>query len=164
MDNNTTLLIVLFVIISIACPIIMLIKNSITKSYINETIDELANNTLEITPEEFMKLRSTKLSSSRYEGYYALKKNFAGIYILHNKTKDKYYVGQSKTVLNRVNNHFTGKGNGDVYFDYRSGDQFTIKMISLENSGFPDLDSLERNAIARYDAFNKGYNKTRGNN
>jgi hypothetical protein len=40
--------------------------------------------------------------------------NFAGVYILHNKSKDLYYVGQGKQVLNRVYSHFTGKGNGDV--------------------------------------------------
>ena len=60
--------------------------------------------------------------------------------------------------------HFTGKGNGDVYYDYKSGDQFTIKMISLENSGFYDLNSLEKSAISKYNAYYKGYNKTRGNN
>ena len=92
-----------------------------------------------------------------------LPKNFAGIYILHNVTKDKYYVGQSKSVLNRVNMYFTGKGNGDVYFDYRLGDQFTIRMISLENSGFSSLNSLGKNAIAKYHAYTRGYNKTRGN-
>lgn len=130
---------------------------------LNNTIDALASNNLEMTPEEFMAFRSTKLHNRKYEGYYALGKNFAGIYILHNETKNKYYVGQSKAVLNRVNMHFTGKGNGDVYFDYRAGDQFSIRMVSLQNSGFASLDELERSAIARYNAYYNGYNKTRGN-
>lgn len=47
-----------------------------------------------------------------------------------------YYVGQGKSVFQRVNNHFTSHGNGDVYADYKYGDEFTIKMIALENSGF----------------------------
>lgn len=135
----------------------------IKKEELDEIIDNLANESIEMTPEEFMKLREEKLYGRKYEGYYALKRNFAGIYILHNETKDKFYVGQSKTVLNRVNMHFTGKGNGDVYFDYRSGDVFKIKMIALENSGFSDLNSLERNAIAKYNAYYNGYNKTKGN-
>lgn len=74
-----------------------------------------------------------------------------------------YYVGQGKKVFQRVNNHFTGHGNGDVYADYKYGDKFTIKMIALENSGFTTLNELERNTIAPYDAYAKGYNKTRGN-
>ena len=35
-------------------------------------------------------------------------------------------------IFDRVNAHFTGKGNGDVYADYKYGDEFIIKMISLE--------------------------------
>lgn len=74
-----------------------------------------------------------------------------------------YYVGQGKKVFQRVNNHFTGHGNGDVYADYKYGDKFTIKMIALSKSGFSTLNELERNTIRTYDAFSKGYNKTRGN-
>lgn len=66
-------------------------------------------------------------------------------------------MGQGKAVLDRVNHHFSGRGNGDVYADYKYGDFFTIKMIKLENSGFYTLNELERNTIAYYDAYNKGY-------
>lgn len=83
------------------------------KYKLDKRIDELANNALELSPEEFMTLRRTSLGGNRKS--YTLTKNFAGVYIIFNKTKDMYYVGQSKTVLNRVNAHFNGKGNGDVY-------------------------------------------------
>ena len=94
---------------------------------------------------------------------YALTQNFEGVYILHNTDKDLYYVGQGKKILDRVNNHFTGKGNGDVYADWKYGDNFTIRMIALDNSGFDTLNQLERHTISYYDAYSKGYNKTRGN-
>lgn len=132
------------------------------KGKINQQIDDLANNVLEMTPEEFMKMRATSFGG-RGRPSYALTKNFAGVYILFNQSKNMYYVGQGKQVLNRVNAHFTGKGNGDVYADYKYGDSFTIKMIALENSGFDTLNELERHTIARYNAFSNGYNKTRGN-
>lgn len=132
------------------------------KEKINQQIDDLANNVLEMTPEEFMKMRATSFGG-RGRASYALTKNFAGVYILFNQSKNMHYVGQGKQVLNRVNAHFTGKGNGDVYADYKYGDSFTIKMIALENSGFDTLNELERHTIARYNAFSKGYNKTRGN-
>ena len=74
-----------------------------------------------------------------------------------------YYVGQGKKVFQRVNNHFTGHGNGDVYADYKYGDDFTIKMIALETSGFKTLNELERNTIMTYNAYSRGYNKTKGN-
>lgn len=89
--------------------------------------------------------------------------DFAGIYIIYNKTRNMYYIGQSKNVFKRVNGHFTGKGNGDVYADYKYGNQFTISMIALEGSGFSTLNALEKNAISTYNAYSKGYNKTKGN-
>lgn len=142
--------------------VIIVVYSVYKKQKINKQIDGLANNILEMTPEEFMKMRKTSFGG-RGRPSYALTKNFAGVYILFNKTKNMYYVGQGKQVLNRVNAHFTGKGNGDVYADYKYGDIFTIKMIALENSGFQSLNDLERNTIRRYNAYSKGYNKTRGN-
>ena len=132
------------------------------KSKIKKQIRGLSNNTLEMTPEEFFRMRKTSFGG-RGRPSYALTQNFAGVYILHNKTKNMYYVGQGQQILNRVNAHFTGKGNGDVYADYKYGDVFTIRMIALKNSGFSTLNELERNTIMTYNSFATGYNKTRGN-
>ena len=132
------------------------------KEKIKAQIKGLAENTLEMTAEEFFIMRKTSLGGRRSMKY-DITQNFAGVYILFNSTKNMYYVGQGKEVLNRVNAHFTGKGNGDVYADYKYGDKFTIKMISLEKSGYATLNELERNTIMAYDAFASGYNKTRGN-
>lgn len=158
MDNYMVLIISSYVLISIGIITFRILK----KRKINKQIDELANNTSEMTPEEFMEMRSVSFGGKGRPSY-ALTKNFAGVYILYNKTKNMYYVGQGKQILNRVNSHFTGKGNGDVYADYKYGDSFSIKMIALENSGFNSLNELERNTITRYNAFSNGYNKTRGN-
>lgn len=86
-----------------------------------------------------------------------------GVYIIHNKTKDMYYVGQATRLYFRVNQHFTGHGNGDVYADYKYGDEFTIKLIKLTESGYDDLDKLEKAKIREYNAYTNGYNKTAGN-
>ena len=125
-------------------------------------VKKLAKGAIEITPQEFLKLRKQTKGNRNHKGAMT-KNNFEGIYILYNQTKNMYYVGQAKKVLGRVNNHFTGKGNGDVYADYKYGDSFTIKMIPLKGSGFSTLNSLEKNAIASYNSYAKGYNKTRGN-
>ncbi len=132
------------------------------KQHIKRQIRGLANNTLEMTPEEFFSMRNASFGGKGSPSF-ALTMNFAGVYILFNSTKNMYYVGQGKEILNRVNSHFTGKGNGDVYADYKYGDKFTIKMIALNGSGFHTLNDLERNTILTYDAFSSGYNKTRGN-
>ena len=121
---------------------------------IKKQIQSLAASSLEISTVQFFNLRKTHIASIY---------NFSGVYILYNKTKNMYYVGQGKKVFDRINAHFSGRGNGDVYADYKYGDTFTIKMIALENSRFSTLNELERNTIMTYGAFLRGYNKTRGN-
>ena len=132
----------------------------IRRSQINKQVQELSQNAIELTPEQFMRLRSVSLGKRKG---YRLTGNYSGVYIIHNKTKNLYYVGQGKQVLNRVCAHFTGRGNGDVYADYKYGDQFTIRTIALKSSGFSSLNELERYCISYYNAYNRGYNKTRGN-
>ena len=104
-----------------------------------------------LTPEEFFALREET------EG------DFVGVYIIYNATKRLYYVGQAKRVLFRVNQHFTGHGNGDVYADYVYRDRFCIKLLKLTESGYDDLDALERDKIKEYHALTIGYNRNAGN-
>ena len=132
------------------------------KEIVKAQVRGLANNSLKMSPKEFLAMRKETLGG-RGSPSLALEYDFAGVYILYNKTKKMYYIGQAQSILNRVNAHFTGKGNGDVYADYKYGDTFTIKMIKLSKSGFKSLNALERHIIETYDAFAKGYNKTRGN-
>ncbi len=156
----------------IAVPVIIFVLGVLTiavcalhssrKKKIRAQINGLAKCAVEMTPEQFIEMRKTNFGG-KGKPYYALKKNFAGVYILYNKTKGKYYVGQATKVLNRINSHFTGKGNGDVYADYKYGDEFTIKAIALKKSGYKSLNDLERDTIATFNAFAEGYNKTRGN-
>lgn len=104
-----------------------------------------------ISPSEFFKLRKT------------IQGDVVGVYILLNINKCKHYVGQAKRVYFRVNQHFTGKGNPEVYADFMYGNNFRIKIIRLGDSGYYDLDKLEKDMIAKYDAYHSGYNKTVGN-
>ena len=68
------------------------------------------------------------------------------------------YVGQSETVCQRVRNHLTGHGNGDVYCDIRNGETVYIKIISCPPS---EMNNLEKRLIDIFDA-TKSYNKTAG--
>lgn len=87
----------------------------------------------------------------------------AGTYVLCNQEEHKHYVGQATSFQRRLHQHFTGKGNPDVYFDYRSGKPFTIYLFPLNGSRFANLNDQERHYIAKYNAFKNGYNKTHGN-
>ena len=87
----------------------------------------------------------------------------AGTYVLYNQQDDKYYVGQATSFQRRLHQHFTGKGNPDVYFYYRLGKPFTVYIFPLTGSRFATLNDQERHYIAKYKAFEEGYNKTHGN-
>jgi len=143
----------------VAFYILIILYSVIRQRRIKKRIINLTNNALELTPAQFQKLKSERAGRKQIINSY----DCPGVYILYNKTKNMYYVGQGKKVINRVSQHFTGHGNGDVYADWKYGNDFTIRIIKLEGSGFGTLNALERNTIATYNAFSKGYNKTRGN-
>lgn len=130
------------------------------KAKIRKQIRGLMSNTITMTPKQFQQMRNKRFKGNKH---YASDYNFAGIYVLHNTSKKMYYIGQGKNVLDRVNSHFAGRGNGDVYADYKYGDKWTIQMLALDNSDFYTLNDLERHAIEFYNSYHKGYNKTRGN-
>lgn len=109
-----------------------------------------------LTPKQFLSLRQS------YRGQ-MWNLDFAGVYVIYNTDKKMYYVGQSIHVPSRVNAHFTGKGNGDVYADYKYGDRFELRMVKLKGSGYDKLDDLERELIEMYHCCERGYNRKKGN-
>lgn len=96
-------------------------------------------------------------------------RKFKGVYIIRNRELDKTYVGQSKDVLKRITEHFTGTTPKNIIFaeDYYQSaykakeDLFEVKMEELMTKD--ELDDRERELIFEYDAFNSGYNGTSGN-
>lgn len=75
-----------------------------------------------------------------------------GIFIVHNATKDLYYVGQSAKAIDRAAIQFLGRGNCDVYADYKYGDSFSVRIIPLSESGYESLNELKRAAIQALEA------------
>ena len=130
-------------------------RQRIQKSLRSATL-EIANSARTLSPEEFFTIRN------QYKGT-LYNFDFMGCYILHNLKNDKYYIGQAVHVPQRVAAHLTGRGNGDVYADYRNGDSFEIRMIDITTTKYKRLNDLERALIFTYHAYSKGYNKTRGN-
>ena len=119
-------------------------------------VQSIADGGTAVTPEQFFKIRES------YKGHLH-DFDFMGCYVIHNLTKNMFYVGQATHVPQRVNNHFTGKGNGDVYADYKYGNQFEIRLVNIMDTEYSRLDDLERDLINAFDAYDHGYNKTRGN-
>lgn len=139
--------------------LILLIRRRKPKKERQASVRRLVKNATEMSPDKFFTLRNTCFGTKTLGSSY----NFAGVYIIYNKNTKKYYVGQAKHIFSRVNNHLTGKGNGDVYADFVYGDKFTVRLIELQGSGFKTLNQLERCVISYFDAYEKGYNKTKGN-
>ena len=92
-----------------------------------------------------------------------------GVYVIRNRELDKFYVGQSKDVMKRLRDHFTGTEPKNIIFaeDYYQSKfdnkhelfEFRIEVLETKN----ELDRREMELIAEYDSFNNGYNKTAGN-
>jgi hypothetical protein len=89
--------------------------------------------------------------------------NITGCYVLYNCNTNQCYVGQAKNIPRRVHQHLTGNGDPDVYADLRKGARFKIKMIPMRGTAYNSLDEMEKQLIAKYNAYYDGYNKTRGN-
>lgn len=115
-------------------------------------VRQLVHSKIAITPDDFLELRQQNELPE-----------FTGVYVIHNTNEDKYYVGQSIHVIKRVHQHLTGHGNGDVYADFVYGRQFELFLVPLAHSGFESLNALEKSTIKVFHAYDKGYNKTRGN-
>ena len=124
----------------------------------------LLNQTNAVAAHKFLKIRQSPNPQNKRQ-YIVSTMDSPGIYILHNKARNKYYVGQSINVAKRSVTHFNGKGSPDVYRDFRQGQLFTVQFVLLENAPreLNTLNRLERYFIAELNAYTRGYNKTRGN-
>lgn len=123
--------------------------------------------------DEILFLKNKKIEIKTYEdGFIDLRKslNFShkeiikGVYIIWNKTKNKYYVGQSKDINNRIfKQHFKKGDVANIVFakDWFEQDDFCYKIIPLETKD--ELDQTEREYILKYNSFVNGYNSTSGN-
>lgn len=153
------LFVALFAVAMVAMVVLLIRARRREVRRTKEAIGRLTDRADELSAEEFLEARKQRLTGMSQ----AHQEDFTGVYIIRNKTKGMYYVGQGKSVVKRLTDHLTGHGNGDVYADFKYGDVFTLSAIPLVGSGYRDLDTLERDTIAAYDAYERGYNRTRGN-
>ena len=151
-------IIYLFTFLSLTTLLFVYAYSIYKEKKLRERITSLVNRSQMFTPEELFELRARRSNRSLVINDY----NSPGVYVLLNLDKDMYYVGQGKKVFDRVNAHFSGRGNGDVYADYKYGDDFGIRILDLYNSGYDSLNELERHTIRAYNAYGRGYNRNRG--
>lgn len=113
-----------------------------------EKLLELRQSLLEDDPqivtsaEEFMSQRKALIQQGE----------ITGIFIVHNATKDLYYVGQSAKAIDWAAIQFLGRGNCNVYADYKYGDSFDVRIVPLSGSEYDNLNELKRAAIQALEA------------
>lgn len=114
-DRLLIILLILFGVVMVIAIILFCIDyNKKQKAWlakqeeIKAQIRGLADNSIEMTPEEFFAMRNLRLGGQGRPSL-ALTENFEGVYILFNKTKNKYYIGQGQEVLNSINKHLQAK-------------------------------------------------------
>lgn len=142
-------------------------------------VDEYKKKTEVIEAERKRMLSEVKplpLSVNEKDNFVPLK-SFAGLrpekivgcYVIKNRENERCYVGQSKDVMKRLAQHFNGTMPKNAVFaeDYYyskisdKSDLFEVKIFPLATKD--ELDQTEKELIACYDSFNKGYNGTNGN-
>ncbi len=156
--DNLSLLQLVFIVVVTFILVVSLIYE--LQMFNKNSLKQVIRYSREISVKRFLRLRNVKDRNKRLKSF---KQDVEGVYIIHNHTEGKYYVGQAQHMISRVNNHFTGKGNGRIYADYDHGDRFTVRFVALKGSGFKNLNDLERYFIEKYDALEAGYNRTKGN-
>lgn len=80
-----------------------------------------------------------------------------GIFIMHNKTRDKYFVNKSNRVLRSSLKSFE-PSDTDLYSDVRDGNIFMVRVIYLQGSHFKSLSRLESDALELFGNDENGYN------
>ena len=89
-----------------------------------------------------------------------IKEKGMGIYLITNKQNGKMYVGQSVKIDNRWKQHLISNNPDGFHNDLNKAE---YKFEVLMNSPKEFLNFFEAYYITKYNSYNDGYNKTKGN-
>ena len=95
--------------------------------------------------------------------------SLSGIYKITRKVDGKVYIGQSECIVKRILQHIENKTETnsekiDGAIKVEGWENFTYEIeLALPKLNTEQLWLAESTYIARYDSYNKGFNKTKGN-
>ena len=95
--------------------------------------------------------------------------NLSGIYKITRKSDGKIYIGQSERIVKRIRQHIENKTETnsekiDGAIKAEGWENFTYEIeLALPQLNTEQLWLAESTYIAKYDSYNKGFNKTKGN-
>lgn len=90
-----------------------------------------------------------------------------GIYAIHNKVNDKYYIGQTKDIKNRWMQHRSRlkcetHENNHLQAAYNTYGADSFEYLVLEECSIDQLNAREQYYVEKYNAYNNGYNQDKG--
>lgn len=136
---GTYLLFIVIVVVGVGISMYETIK-------IRKRLGGLVDGQLWLSPEEFMNFQKRETfnpqKSRRVASY-----ECAGVYILHNTTKDEYYIMQSNRVFASLVAFFSAQIPCDALNEYIAGDKFMIAIRRLSISGCSNLDDLYKKTL-----------------
>lgn len=121
-----------------------------------EVLEKILDISNDVPVEEFLKMydmRMYDISNKQSDIKFMKNVDFEGVYILRNATQNKCFVGKASKVFKKIERHFTGYGNEEIYSEWRKGNKFYINIIRFENSGYDNINYLERDIKEKYEAF-----------
>lgn len=68
--------------------------------------------------------------------------DFKGVYLLFNRTMMKCHIDVSTHVYKKVERHFRGYGNAEIFADYQAGDAFNVRFIRCDDMEMPELQKF----------------------
>lgn len=129
------------------------------KRYIKRRITKLATGKLKTTPKQLIKLYNAQLIGHNHTRY-ARQFDFSGVYVVHNTTRDMYFVGSGQTVINHAVQSFCRSNDTGLYHDYKNGDRFKVSMFAVDKSEYAGINAARQAVIKQYNAYPHGYNLT----
>lgn len=127
-----------------------------------DILDRLTSDNEEVPVEEFLRmydLRIHDFDSKQDDIKFVKKWDFEGVYLLHNCSRNVYHIGRSSKVLRKIDRTFRGYENQDVYADWKKQDEFRIRIIRFEDSGYSDINLLEKELVEKYGIYKKSNRK-----
>lgn len=117
------------------------------KNFINDNLDifQKIMSGRQVPVLDFLELydkRIYDIHSKQKDIKYMKELDFKGLYYIKNQTQKKHYVGYGDKVFRKVDRHFRGYGNQDIYKDFKRKNKFTVSFGSLENSGYDNLEDF----------------------
>lgn len=99
---------------------------------------------------EMVDMRAYDLKNKQNDIKLAKTIDFSGVYVLHNQTKNTFFIGKSTHVIKKVERQFRGFENKSIYDDFKNDNKFIIRLFRLIDSDFDSVDDLEKHIKNTY--------------